>query len=119
MSLEGSINNFYRKYKTPLAILVLVFFVYKLFSYYSNVYEGFDGSTPLSAAELRAKAVAMRQHEKEAIELVKSFPEQDSQQAMEVKNTARMLNMAASELEERAIKMESEGDGMRRPVRVP
>jgi hypothetical protein len=113
MSLEGYINNFYRRYKTPLAILILVFFVYKLFSYYSNVYEGFDGGTELSAAELRVKAVAMRQHENEAIALAKSFPEQDSQQAMEVKNTARMLATAASELEERANKMEREGEQIR------
>ena len=41
MSLAGSINNFYRKYKKPLSILVLMFFVYKLFDYYyGNVYEG-------------------------------------------------------------------------------
>ncbi len=41
MSLAGSINNFYRKYKKPLSILVLMFFVYKIFDYYyGNVYEG-------------------------------------------------------------------------------
>ena len=36
MSLGGS-------YKKPLFILVLVFFVYKLFDYYSNLYEGLEG----------------------------------------------------------------------------
>jgi hypothetical protein len=33
MSLGGS-------YKKPLFMLVLLFFVYKLFDYYSNIYEG-------------------------------------------------------------------------------
>jgi len=41
MSLGGSINDFYRKYKKPLFIIVLFFFVYKLFSYNGNVYEGY------------------------------------------------------------------------------
>lgn len=42
MSFAGSINNFYKKYKKPLSILVLLFFIYKLFNYYYNVYEGYD-----------------------------------------------------------------------------
>lgn len=41
MSLAGSINDFYRKYKKIVAILILVFFMYKLFNYYyGNIYEG-------------------------------------------------------------------------------
>jgi hypothetical protein len=43
MNLAAYINNFYRKYKKLLAILVLVFFVYKVFDYYTTVYEGFVG----------------------------------------------------------------------------
>jgi hypothetical protein len=66
MSLGGSINHFYRKYKKPLIIIVLVFFVYKVFSYYGNVYEGFDGATGLSSAELRVMANDARNRALEA-----------------------------------------------------
>jgi hypothetical protein len=41
MDLAAYINNFYRKYKKLLAMLILVFFVYKVFDYYTTVYEGF------------------------------------------------------------------------------
>jgi hypothetical protein len=66
MSLGGSINHFYRKYKKPLIIIVLVFFVYKVFSYYGNVYEGFDGATGPSSAELRVMANDARNRALEA-----------------------------------------------------
>jgi hypothetical protein len=64
MSLEGSINHFYIKYKKPLAILVLVFFMYQIFDYYNNVYEGLTNEQLIkaaSAAELRRKATYARQ----------------------------------------------------------
>jgi preprotein translocase subunit SecF len=66
MSLGRSINQFYRKYKKPLIIIVLVFFVYKVFSYYCNVYEGFDGATGPSSAELRIMANDARNQALEA-----------------------------------------------------
>ena len=62
MSLGRSINHFCRKYKKPLTILVLVFFVYKLFSYYGTVYEGnttIGANKPL-VANLRVKADAAK-----------------------------------------------------------
>jgi hypothetical protein len=40
MDLAAYINNFYRKYKKLLAMLILVFFVYKVFDYYTTIYEG-------------------------------------------------------------------------------
>lgn len=44
MSLAGSINNLFKKYKKPLAILVLIFFMYKIFKYYSSSYEGYSNT---------------------------------------------------------------------------
>ena len=41
MGFAGYINNLYKKYKKPLAIFILIFFVYKVFNYYyGNIYEG-------------------------------------------------------------------------------
>ena len=45
MSLAGSINNLYKKYKKPLAILVLIFFMYNIFKYYSSSYEGYSSKS--------------------------------------------------------------------------
>jgi hypothetical protein len=42
MSLATRINNLYTKYKKPLAILVLLFFMYKIFNYYNSRYEGYS-----------------------------------------------------------------------------
>ena len=65
MSLGGSINYFCSKYKKQLTILVLVFFVYKLFSYYGTVYEGVsmrrlaeNATSGLSDAQKQAKKAA-------------------------------------------------------------
>jgi hypothetical protein len=68
MSLGGSINHFCRKYKKPLTILVLVFFVYKLFSYYGTVYEGNTtmGENKPLVADLRVKADAAKKLADEA-----------------------------------------------------
>jgi hypothetical protein len=42
MSLARYINNLYKTYKKPLAIFVLVFFMYKILNYYSFIYEGYS-----------------------------------------------------------------------------
>ena len=55
MSLANSINHFYRKYKKPLTILVLLFFVYKVFNYYyGNIYEG---ASVMTAARKNATSI--------------------------------------------------------------
>ena len=57
MSLANSINIFYKKYKKPLAILVLLFFIYKVFIYYyGNIYEGFNFKGPDGFNEATATA---------------------------------------------------------------
>ena len=61
MSLVNSINIFIKKYKKPLTILVLLFFIYKVFNYYyGNIYEGFEEATA-TAAELREMANVTRE----------------------------------------------------------
>ena len=44
MNLSRSINNFYMKYKKSLALLVFVFFVYKIYIYYQIMQEGYSSS---------------------------------------------------------------------------
>ena len=44
MTLAGTINYLYIKYKKPLAILVLIFFTYNIFNYCLKKYEGFSSN---------------------------------------------------------------------------
>ena len=44
MNLSKSINNFYIKYKKLLALIVVVFFAYKIFNYYQIMQEGYSSS---------------------------------------------------------------------------
>jgi hypothetical protein len=57
MSLAGSINNLYKKYKKPLAILVLIFFMYNIFNYYNSSYEGYSSQKQCSAYKNCAQCV--------------------------------------------------------------
>lgn len=57
MSLAVSINNLYKKYKKQLAILILVFFMYKIFNYYSSRYEGYSSQTQCTAYQNCADCV--------------------------------------------------------------
>jgi len=45
MSLAKSISALYNKYKKPLAMIVLVFFAYKIFIHYNELKEGLVGAT--------------------------------------------------------------------------
>jgi hypothetical protein len=105
MSLGGSINHFYRKYKKPLIIIVLVFFVYKVFSYYGNVYEGFDGTTGPSSAELRVMANDARNRALEANtrrqmaeQYLLTLPDQASQQAQFARESIARATAKANEM---------------------
>jgi len=59
MSLPGSVNDLYKKYKKPLAILVLIFFMYKIFNYYSYSfsYEGYSSRNQCTAYQNCAECV--------------------------------------------------------------
>lgn len=57
MSLAGSINNLYKTYKKPLAILVLIFFMYNIFNYYNSIYEGYSSQRQCSTYKNCAQCV--------------------------------------------------------------
>ena len=57
MSLASYINNLYKIYKKPLAILILVFFMYKIFNYYNSSYEAYSSHAQCTAYKNCAQCV--------------------------------------------------------------
>ena len=120
MSLANSINIFYKKYKKPLTILVLLFFVYKIFNYYyGNVFEGFPSSRNLprqitfnevtaTANQLRARATSMRTQANTANESAKELRDI----ARGITNSAQRLTKLreATSLDDEVIKLNLEAN---------
>jgi hypothetical protein len=103
MSLGGSINHFFSKYKKPLTILVLVFFVYKLFSYYGTVYEGFPGGR--QAANLVSSTLSDAQKiAKKAADDAKKKADDAQKKANDEQNIANNAAMEAKRLADLAAK---------------
>ena len=108
-----------KSYKKPLFILVLVFFMYKVFDYYSNVYEGFDVNLVASLRKQAAEAIQQANVFRQKIQLLRNeiqtrqLNSSSSQYIMymqqidRMNNSANQLDAKARELDKRAVAAET------------